>query len=135
MKKFISSVLIFVMLCTAFVTASADNAGADVHNERYTVTDASGEDAVRFTYSTENGVASITDVYVFNDNTDIVFPAEIEGYPVKTVREIYFATKERNIRDKIKSITFEDGIEIIDEIAPEKIVTAEYIKGRRFYFP
>ena len=115
MKKFISSVLIVVMRCTAFVTASADSAGADVHNERYTVTDASGEDAVRFTYSTENGVASITDVYVFNDNTDIVFPAEIEGYPVKTVREIYFATKERNIRDKIKSITFEDGIEIIDE--------------------
>lgn len=115
MKKFISSVLIFVMLCTAFVTASADNAGADVHNKRYTVTDASGEDVVWFTYSTENGIASITDVYVFNDNIDLVFPAEIEGYPVKTVREIYFATKERNIRDKIKSITFEDGIEIIDE--------------------
>ncbi len=115
MKKFISSILIFVMLGTAFVTASADDTRADVYNERYTVTDASGEETVRFTYSTENGVASITDVHVFNDNMDLVFPAEIEGYPVKTVREIYFATKERNIRDKIKSITFEDGIETIDE--------------------
>ncbi len=111
MKKFVSMFLILAIISVLFITAAAD----DVHNKRYTVTDASGEETVRFTYSTENGVAAITDVYVFNDNTDLVFPAEIEGYPVKTVREIYFATKERNIRDKIKSITFEDGIETIDE--------------------
>lgn len=93
--------------------AEVSETQSDKYGEKYYVTDKDGEKRVRFTYDVENGKATITDVHVYKDNTDLVFPAEIDGYPVKAADNVILPGDER---ERIISLTFENGIERLHRV-------------------
>ncbi len=110
MKKFFA-----ITLTSIFLTACISIAlPIGIYAERYTMTDENGETLAKFDYDVVDGYAVITDVNAIQTDA-LVFPAEMDGYPVKTVSGIYFTNKDEKTRAKIKSITFEDGIEKIDQ--------------------
>ncbi|MBR0470804.1 MAG: leucine-rich repeat protein, partial [Clostridia bacterium] len=100
----------------------------DKYGETYYVTDADGEKRVRFKYDVIDGAATITDAHVYKEETDLVFPSEIEGYPVKRVENVTMeradevtyeedgATFTNKANMRVKSVRFEDGIESLSRV-------------------
>lgn len=129
MKKFLSLLIVISLIFVICTPAFAEEFQTkELYGEKYYITDADGEKRVRFTYDVENGEATINDVHIYKGSAvDLVFPAEIEGYPVKKVENISVAKevshKEGGVtyseltEDKIKSVTFEKGIESLYNVS------------------
>lgn len=108
--------------------AEGGEAEKDKYGETYYVTDADGVKKVRFKYDVIDGAATITDVHVYKGSVDLVFPSEIDGYPVKRVENVILEREDEVTYEedgakfnalanmRVKSVTFEDGIESLSRV-------------------
>ena len=126
-KRIFALLLSLLILGTAAYAREAETE-KDKYGETYYVTDNDGERRVRFKYNIINGIATITDAHVYKGSVDLVFPSEIDGYPVKRVENVTMeradevtyeedgATFTNNANMRVKSVTFEDGIESLSRV-------------------
>lgn len=109
MKKLVLIMMASILMMTSMTIILPNSTYA----EMYKVTNKDGDVITKFSYDIVEDYAEITDITSIRTDT-LTIPSEIAGYPVRSVRGIYF-DQNPTIRTKIKTINFEDGIEIIDK--------------------
>lgn len=107
MKKIISVLMtsLFLMTYMTIILPSS------VYAEIYEVTTENGDVITKFWYEVIDGYAEIVEMRIYDDIDELIFPAEIDGYPVKVIQK---ATSFDGAKKQLKSITFEEGIEEIN---------------------